>query len=183
MKIAIVDDEQSEIEKLTKLIGKYSFENNVEITCMTFTKGEVFLKEVLADGFDVTFLDIFLKDENGIDVAKKMRYAGDDSIIIFSTATDQYAVKSYRVRAFDYLVKPYDYDRIVETLALCQKAIVCDDKYFIVKSKRQDMKIKCKDVVYVDYYNHYVQIHTKKGIISTYSNFDDFYKNLAGQER
>ncbi|MEG2928667.1 MAG: LytTR family DNA-binding domain-containing protein [Oscillospiraceae bacterium] len=183
MRIAIVDDLQCEINKLVALIERYANENNMEHTCCEFMDGETFLKELFENGFDVVFLDIFLKDESGIDVAQKMRDAGSECLIIFSTATDQYAVKGFRLRAFDYLVKPYDYSRMSEVLSLCAKTLVKDDRYFTVKSKRQNVRIMYRDVIYVDYYNHYVQIHTKTGIISTYSSFDEFYCNICGQER
>ncbi|MEG1049597.1 MAG: response regulator, partial [Oscillospiraceae bacterium] len=148
MKIAIVDDVQEEIDRLLGMIEQYTRENDLAYSCTSFTTGEAFLKGFCDNGFDIVFLDIFLKDENGMDVAKKIRESGKDCLIIFSSTTDEYAVRSFRLRAFDYLVKPYDYSRMSEVLSYCEKAIVRDDKYFVVKSKRQNVKILYRDVVY-----------------------------------
>lgn len=57
---------------------------------------------------DVYFLDISLKEENGVDIAKKLRAHNYKGHIIFLTGFQEYVFEGYSVRALDYLLKPID---------------------------------------------------------------------------
>ena len=48
---------------------------------------------------------------NGIDTAKQLRKIDTACRLIFVTNSDQHAVQGFRVRAFDYLLKPYAFMR------------------------------------------------------------------------
>jgi two-component system, LytTR family, response regulator len=64
---------------------------------------------------DVVFLDIRMADGTGFDVIEAI---GLDSMppFAFVTAYDEYAVRAFDVRAVDYVLKPFDEERLKETL-------------------------------------------------------------------
>jgi two-component system LytT family response regulator len=64
---------------------------------------------------DVVLLDVQLPDGTGFDV---VRTVGPQRMpqVIFVTAYDQYAVRAFEVNAVDYLLKPFDGSRLVESL-------------------------------------------------------------------
>ena len=67
---------------------------------------------------DILFLDIELEDGIGFDIIELL---GDqlDSKVIFTTASNEYAIKAFQVAAVDYLLKPVDPELLV---AAVQKA-------------------------------------------------------------
>ena len=68
---------------------------------------------------DVVFLDVRMPGLDGFAVLRKLLTA-DQRIplpqVVFATAFDQYAVKAFEVNAVDYLLKPFDSERLARTL-------------------------------------------------------------------
>ena len=63
---------------------------------------------------EVVFLDIHMPGQNGIEAARSM---SGRTQIVFVTAFEQYAVQAFERGAIDYLVKPFDEERLAETVA------------------------------------------------------------------
>ncbi|HKC42126.1 MAG TPA: DNA-binding response regulator [Gemmatimonadales bacterium] len=64
---------------------------------------------------DLVFLDIQMPDLDGFAVAAAASEERAPAIV-FVTAYDQHALRAFEVHAFDYLLKPFDDDRVVETV-------------------------------------------------------------------
>jgi DNA-binding LytR/AlgR family response regulator len=69
---------------------------------------------------DVVFLDVHMPGMNGVEAARLM---GADIQIVFVTAYEQYAVAAFEQGAIDYLVKPFDAERLGESVARLQRRI------------------------------------------------------------
>jgi two-component system response regulator LytT len=65
---------------------------------------------------DVVFLDIQLANESGIDLAEKILTLRPQPEIVFATAYDEYALKAFELNAIDYILKPFEEDRIRQTI-------------------------------------------------------------------
>lgn len=68
---------------------------------------------------DVVFLDVRMPGLDGFAVLKKLMALDRKARlpqVVFATAFDQYAVKAFEVNAVDYLLKPFDSNRVVKTL-------------------------------------------------------------------
>jgi DNA-binding LytR/AlgR family response regulator len=61
----------------------------------------------------VVFLDVHMPGLSGIDAARSMVRR---TLIVFVTAYEQYAVQAFEQGAIDYLVKPFDEDRLAATV-------------------------------------------------------------------
>ena len=66
---------------------------------------------------DLAFLDIQMPEMNGIDVAQALSERAALPAIVFVTAFDQYAVRAFELCALDYLLKPFDADRLEAAIA------------------------------------------------------------------
>lgn len=62
---------------------------------------------------DILFLDIQLTDGNSFMFIEQ---AKPDSMIVFTTAYDEYAIRAFSVNSIDYLLKPIHQERLLETL-------------------------------------------------------------------
>lgn len=177
MQIAIVDDIKTEQDYLAAGISQFCREHNLTCAFSFFTSGEAFLQNGKYD-YDLTFLDIFMAGMNGMETGQAIRQHNKDCLIIFTTTSADFAVSSYRIRAFDYLVKPYTYSRLYETLDLCYAKISSFSSYISLKANRLNLKVMCRDIIYADYGNHYVQIHTDNEILRSKMYFDELTELL-----
>lgn len=64
----------------------------------------------------VLFIDIDLPGVNGMEIAKEVVEKYPDIFIIFVTGHANFAVESYDLASFDYIVKPFELDRIKQTV-------------------------------------------------------------------
>lgn len=176
MKIAIIDDSMEDARQLSEFI--MSFYSNVQFSQQTaiFNTAAQFMKTWRKGGFDLVFIDIYLKQEaSGIQIAQQIRKEDEKCAIIFITSSTDFALKGYEVRALDYLVKPISYKKFSTAMEYYNSINRPKDSPFIeVKESRIKVKLPVHDILYTDYYNHYIQIHMPDKIVRTYMRFEDF---------
>jgi two-component system LytT family response regulator len=133
---------------------------------------------------NVIFLDINMPGISGVEVAEQLKVTS--SLIIFSTAYDQYAVKAFEVEAFDYLVKPYGEERFFSVLerakahvqkiqqaTFSEKFVELYKEYsqtlsphlteFIIKERGFERKIGIDKILYIEASGVYAVLHIKDG--------------------
>lgn len=174
MNIAIIDDLQMDRQFLSDFVYHYCREHNITVHMECFESGETFLGRFKQGSFDIVFLDVYMKKLDGIETAEKIREKDNTCLLVFSTMSECHAVKSFRVRAFDYLVKPYSYEQFAEVMHMLDQTLLKRAHYIEVKESREWKKILLQDIIYTDYSNHYIQIHTTKRLIKTYMQFNQF---------
>ena len=62
---------------------------------------------------EILFLDIQMPGKNGFELLDEIDFQGK---VIFTTAYDEYAIRSFDYDAFDYLLKPIEIDRLTVTI-------------------------------------------------------------------
>lgn len=67
-------------------------------------------------GFDVVFLDIEMPGLDGLEVASRLLALKEPPRIVFATGLAGHAVDAFRLAAFDYVVKPFEPERLQETV-------------------------------------------------------------------
>lgn len=65
---------------------------------------------------DVVFLDVQMPDLSGCAVAERLASLRPAPLVVFATAYDQYAVSAFDLQAVDYILKPYNPDRLADTV-------------------------------------------------------------------
>ena len=126
MRLAFVDDDYGEIKKLTTMIDK-ELHGTVYSSCtkQLFSTGETFLSVWKPGMYDIVFLDIFMDQLTGVDVARQIRKTDASVKIIFCTTSNEFASESYCVDASFYLLKPFS-QNMVHTMV--QKLIKVDSR-------------------------------------------------------
>lgn len=79
------------------------------------------LEKLMESKPDLVFLDIELSDDNGFEIANILKKMKKPPAIVFATAYDQYAIQAFEVDALDYILKPFDEERIVQTIKKFKK--------------------------------------------------------------
>ncbi|GGG13807.1 LytR/AlgR family response regulator transcription factor [Paenibacillus aceti] len=108
----IVDDEPLARDELKYLLLR---SKQVEIVGEADSKQDA-LEQIPALRPDVVFLDIELAEDNGLELAKQLLTLDPTPVIVFATAYDEYALKSFELNAVDYILKPFNEKRIQQTL-------------------------------------------------------------------
>ncbi len=117
MHIAICDDDLTLCERVARLLQNYNNERQKNCMYHIFTNGFDLLDSLERQpAFDVILLDIVMPGMNGIQIAKEIRRSNETVKIIFLTTSAEFAVDSYAVGAFYYLLKPLDKDLFFQIL-------------------------------------------------------------------
>ena len=114
IKAVIIDDEKHAIDAITILLESFQEEISIVGFSLSVASGIEMIQKLKPD---LVFLDIELKDGIGFEVAEKTSELGYK--LIFTTAYDQYAIRAFKVRALDYLLKPIDIGEFQDTVKRC----------------------------------------------------------------
>ena len=183
MKIAVCDDDKAAREHIVSLIKE-------QIQCaeiVIFGSGEEMLK--VQGDFDISFLDVEMKELSGMDVAKHIRQEQEEkgsarSIIIFVTGHAKYMNEAFDVSAFHYLLKPIKEEkfRIVFERALKELSAAEErtKRYILVKNSGTKQKVYIKDIYYIESANKKVIFHTKAGTLESYGKMEELERITGG---
>lgn len=112
IKVLIVDDESLARDELRYLLSQ---EDEIEVVGEA-ENGEEALTKIFNLNPDIVFLDIQMPKVDGLTVARTLLDLKKKPFIIFATAYDQHAIHAFEVNAIDYLLKPFDEDRVMKTI-------------------------------------------------------------------
>ncbi|MGL4993584.1 MAG: LytR/AlgR family response regulator transcription factor [Bacteroidales bacterium] len=107
----IIEDERPAARLLKSMIEKYRPEWRLQIIPGSVQEAIDWFQE--NEHPDLIFLDIHLSDGNSFEFITKSR---PSSIIIFTTAFDEYAIQAFKVNSIDYILKPIKQERLIEAI-------------------------------------------------------------------
>ncbi len=119
-KVLIVDDERLSRRRIRRLVA-LDPECCVIGECASGTEA---LGTLAVSRPDIVFLDIQMPEPDGFAVARVL--AESAALVVFVTAFDDYALRAFEVHAFDYLLKPFEGRRFLESLARARARISRD---------------------------------------------------------
>lgn len=165
IKIALCDDNEFQRELMEDIIDEYrKLHNSAEISLSIFAGGRDLLNSVKENGFyDIYILDLIMPDINGMETAATLRTMKDTGKIIFLTATLDYAVASYDVDAFYYMLKPVDQSKLFKVLDKACEEFTESDSSINLKTRTGIVKIKYEDILYVSLENRALRFNLKDG--------------------
>lgn len=174
MRIAVCDDNKEYIDEICRLIklyeGKYTFEIDI------FMSGEEFIQ--CNKKYDIIFLDIEMQAISGLDVAASIRSKKDDAIIIFITSYVNYISDTFRLGAFQFLVKPFseedfkiDFERAINTY-------ISKHMKYMVKWREKIFYIEYNEIIYIEAYDRHLYIITENQKYECVGKITEAYDKL-----
>ena len=162
MRLAICDDSDLERDLLHTLLQKYFSETSVRCDFALYDRGDTLYYDVM-DGieYNIIFLDLFMGDSFGINIAKKLRELSYRGKIIFCTVSSDYALESYDVYASGYILKPYGLNDIKRTLNRFLPEY--QSASYKVKQKSRTVYIPLNEIMYVESDNMKCILHRTGG--------------------
>ncbi len=180
MLIATCDDEIKYCNQVEEFSKKLAQTLGIEVQCDKYESGTELLKKDIRQ-YKIIFLDIDMKDENGIHIAEKIREIDKKVEIIFLTALIQYAIEGYRVNAYRFLVKPMEYNDFEFQLAELFVRINRFEKSNLKLTREgQDYTIKIDDIMYIEVMNHSLTYHCVNYDITVSGTMKKIENSLTG---
>lgn len=179
LNLAVCDDDIPITGKIEMLLQKIGKEKIIDIETEVFWDGQE-LAEMVEKGnrFDIIFLDIEMKKEDGISAARRVRKYDKNALIIFVTSHENYMSSSFAVRPFRFLLKPIkEKDFISSFLEACEE-ISNGDYYFRYRHNRINYKILIRDILYFESQRRKINIVTIGGITDMYGKLNEIEKSL-----
>ena len=155
LRIAVCDDSHKEQEFLLSVLREWI--PSAEMEC--FSTGEDFLSAA-ADAlpFDVVFMDVYLTDENGVDIARKLKTISSETYVVFVTVSTEHAVDAYSLSAIHYLVKPVTKEGVAEVLRRLKRLQNRKRTMINVMAGHESYALYLDEICYVQSVNHEKEI-------------------------
>ena len=180
-RVAICEDEKVVLDFESSLVTQWAAGCSCPLQLDTYISSEQFLFESEdKEPYDVLIFDIQMKNMNGMELAKKLRSRGCDSVIIFVTGVPDYAIEGYEVGAVRYILKPVKEEVLRELLdtVWAERRKKAED-YFVLGQGADLEKISFEKIIYIEARGHYVYLkgvdferEWKAGFTETTAAFD-----------
>jgi two-component system LytT family response regulator len=175
--VVIVDDEPPARAKLRRFIDELDgFHIAAEADAV-----DPAIAAVVQFAPDVLYLDVQLGTRSGFEVLEGLRGTAMP-VVVFTTAYSEHAVRAFEVQALDYLLKPFDRDRFLQSAARVRNALLMPDggdseermrrmlaglpgrpplaKQILVRDADRAYFLPVKDIARISAAGNYVEVHT-----------------------
>jgi len=181
MKIAVIDDERPARSELIHQILQVYPESEIAEA----DSGMTALELISTQPFDILFIDINLNDMEGTALAVAARKILPEVKIVFATAYSQFAVKAFELEVNNYILKPFDPERVRIVLKKCGEtckeslpAIQTAGK-LVINNNRKIVILTIADIVYLETDGRGCALHTVKDTFTDNRLLGEFEKQLA----
>ncbi|HZR65498.1 MAG TPA: LytTR family DNA-binding domain-containing protein [Terriglobales bacterium] len=179
MRIIIADDETLAREKLRLMLDA---EPDVQVLAEC-QDGEEALRALTTFKPDLLMMDIQMPNLDGFEVLSKLPTA-DVPLVIFTTAYDRHAVRAFEAHALDYLLKPFDQERLHDAVDRARAELLKaddraatrrilsylsetagkqkSDRRLVIKSGGRVIFLNCDEIDWLEAAANYVKINVGK---------------------
>lgn len=161
----IVDDDADAVDLLQEYIGQTEGLDLIGSSLSPVTALQEITRE---EAPDITFIDVDMRLMNGIELAGLVNLYTN---VVFTTAFPEYALQAFEQAAYDYILKPINYERFYRSIQNIRHKMkkarrgnsLALDEFFNIKSelKERMVKVKTAEVTYVEGAGNYIIIHTE----------------------
>lgn len=112
MRVLVVDDETDFLEMTVKRMNKKN------IQCDGAKSGYEAIEKIQKENFDVVLLDVKMPGMDGVETLREIKRLKPliEVIMLTGHASVESGIEGMKLGAFDYLMKPMELDKILETI-------------------------------------------------------------------
>lgn len=167
-KLAIIDDDQEDIERIKKLVGD-------EMECTCFQDVKVFDTKIY---YDALFLDIDMPEKSGLELAREYRALHPHTCIVFITNHNELVYKAINTHPFDFIRK----ENLEKEMPLVLKELKREltphhTVSFVIKGATYI--INEEDIYYCESFNHITIVHLKDSELRVNSQLKSIISKLT----
>lgn len=183
LNIAICDDEVYATGNIEMMLQDVAKRNFINVETEVFWDGASLAHAVKSgSSFDIIYLDIEMKIEDGISAAKRIREVDKNVLIIYVTSYESYMKESFAVRPFQFLVKPINMEQMEVCFRDAYESINNADAYFRYSYQRINWKISLRDILYFESNKRKIFIVTESKVYEMYGKLNEIEKSLKASK-
>jgi len=195
----IVDDEPPARAKLRRFIGELD-DFHVAAEADAVDSAIAAVRELTPD---VLYLDVQLGTRSGFEVLDGLSGTAMP-VIVFTTAYSEHAVRAFEVQALDYLLKPFDRDRFLQSTSRVRAALQAPDRsdwdermrrmlaglphrppaarQILVRDAERAYFLPVEDIERISAAGNYVEVHAAGKVHLIREPLSTFISQLAAEE-
>lgn len=180
IRLGICDDDTKIIEILSKMITEQYGEQMLIRSFHSPTEVLNFCEESGSVPLDIVLIDILLKRENGIELAKRLQNMSRRIKIIFITGYLEYSADVFQIEPVYLLKKPISAIKLVEAIDKAIEKIKIEESQCITLcSKGTVFRVNVTYISYAETSNRKLLVHQNEEIISIYMKLDELEEKLG----
>lgn len=162
MRIAYCEDEAAQAGLVRSMMERWADRRKEPVEVVLFESAEEFLFQNEDYPYDAVFLDIAMRQMNGVELAHAIRKKDKNLPIAFLTADKSFAIEGYEVRALRYLLKPVTADKLdslLDALLAEQERSAVENIWITISENGAVKRIAEDGICYVEVLGHYTWLH------------------------
>ncbi len=179
-RIAIIEDSDKDAQVMRESIERYFQTEGGNYEIKRFAQAGAFFDKWVSY-FDIIMMDIDMPGINGLEASRMIRKTNSVVRIIFVTNFAQYAVDGYEVNAFDFILKPIEYQNFCVRF---KRALSCVENrsrnISIHETNSVVTVVPISSIYYVEVFEHQIIWHTNLGDFLERSSLMKVEEQLTG---
>ncbi|NSL90197.1 LytR/AlgR family response regulator transcription factor [Chitinophaga solisilvae] len=179
----VVDDEPFARELMSTYISKIPHLELVQTCENAFDAIDVMQQEPI----DLLFSDIQMPNINGVEMIRSLQHT---PLVIFTTASPDYAVQGFELDVVDYLLKPFGFDRLLKAVNKAKVQLQQQKQpppkeaptFMFVKDSQKLSKVIFDDIYYVEGMKDYIKIVTAQKTYIIYQRMKHMEDTLPSRQ-
>lgn len=169
MNIALVEDCDMDADILSSLIEQYKRQYCFKLDFIRYDSGEAFLASDF-EKYDLVFMDIYMKNIDGIETARRILEQKSDCLIVFLTTSKEDIWRAVKVHVcFDYIEKStFEYSRLEEILNSAYRKLRFQARVLEFCSGKQKIRLPLSKIQYLVSHDKYTCIALENGQVLRY---------------
>lgn len=180
MRVGLVDDRFIDLDKLNGIVAGIP---EVEVIFSTLSAEEAY-EQIKKQTIDVLIADIEMPNLSGYELADIIHSHALNISVIFVTASSGYAVHAFELNVHDYIMKPYQKDRLVKSVERLLEKSRSSEMVgrLYLKQKNEIHIIQKQDIIFIERSGRSTTIYTKTGQIKTYQTLNELEGELRERD-
>lgn len=185
-KVAICDGNIKDLIHIEKMLSRFHElhpQEQYEIT--KFTDSNILYKRIGSGELsDIYFLDVLTPGKSGIDIGRQIRKMNGESVIIFTAASEEFAMEAYRLHAVRYLIKPIAEEELYEAAAFaCYLMKRREEPLYLLRTSAGLVSLAYSGIVYIENKDRMLYVHLIDGrrlkSLFVRTSFEDEVRSLT----
>lgn len=175
----IIEDEPLAMERLKSFVQRVPFLKLM--ACMDNAMEAI--SYIRTERVDLLFLDIQMDGFTGIQLLEALNKRPE---VIITTAFDQYALKGFDLNVSDYLLKPFTFERFMQSVTRVSNRLTTGaqppKQFIFIKTEYRLEKVNLADLLYIEGMRDYRCLHLPDRKILTLQTFGDLEQELPADQ-
>lgn len=185
LRIAICDDDKIICQQLEDMLTDIEEETNEQFEVEVFYSGEELYRYLTKNNrYNLIFLDIEMRDLNGVEVGKKIRDEMNDEAtqIVYISGREDYAMDLFEVRPLNFLIKPVSKNKVEAAVNKAIKILGESKHFYEYKNGNVNFSVSVGDILYFESDGRKVNIILMDDVKSFYGKLSEVEEKLRNQD-